>query len=88
MEDICEDPTKIRDQVKRYVESIMYEIPMLWYYLVLTSFTARRLNREVVAGFVQLVKSLVHKPLENKYVTDKRLHADMPTAFSDSSGSL
>jgi mediator of RNA polymerase II transcription subunit 7 len=49
VEDVCEDPTKIRDEVKR-------------------------LNREVVGGFVQLVKSLVHKPLENKKQRDEMSH--------------
>jgi mediator of RNA polymerase II transcription subunit 7 len=39
--DNCEDPTVIRDEVKR-------------------------LNREVVQGFVKLVQDLVNRPAENK----------------------
>lgn len=39
--DACEDPTVVRDEVKR-------------------------LNRQVLQGFVKLVQDLVHNPLENK----------------------
>ena len=39
--DSCEDPTVVRDQVKR-------------------------LNQQVLQGFVQLVQDLVHRPVENK----------------------
>jgi len=49
VQDICEDPTKIRDEVNR-------------------------LNREVVQGFVGLVKDLVHRPVENKKRRDELSH--------------
>jgi len=39
----CDDPTVVRDEVKR-------------------------LNRQVLEGFVKLVQDLVHRPMENKYV--------------------
>jgi hypothetical protein len=39
--DVCEDPTVIRDEVKR-------------------------LNRQVLQGFVSLVQDLVHRPAQNK----------------------
>lgn len=39
--DLCEDPTIIRDELKR-------------------------LNQEVLKGFVKLVQDLVHRPMENK----------------------
>lgn len=42
--DACEDPSVVRDEVKR-------------------------LNRQVLQGFVKLVNDLVHRPLENKYVS-------------------
>jgi hypothetical protein len=41
--DRCEDPTVVRDQVKR-------------------------LNRQVLQRFVNLVQDLVHRPMDNKYV--------------------
>jgi hypothetical protein len=41
--DDCEDPTVVREQVKK-------------------------LNLQVVQGFVKLVQDLVHRPMENKYV--------------------
>jgi hypothetical protein len=42
--DRCEDPTVVRDQVKR-------------------------LNRQVLQRFVNLVQDLVHRPMDNKYVS-------------------
>jgi hypothetical protein len=41
--DRCEDPTVVREEVKR-------------------------LNQQVLQGFVKLVQDLVHRPMENKYV--------------------
>jgi hypothetical protein len=45
--DRCEDPTVVRDQVKR-------------------------LNRQVLQRFVNLVQDLVHRPMDNKYVVCAR----------------
>mmetsp|Transcript_21703 Transcript_21703/g.31443 ORF Transcript_21703/g.31443 Transcript_21703/m.31443 type:complete len:272 (+) Transcript_21703:48-863(+) len=49
VEDECEDPTKIRD-------------------------TVRKLNQEVMQGFVKLVHELVHRPLDNKKCRDELSH--------------
>ncbi|CAB9526434.1 expressed unknown protein [Seminavis robusta] len=45
----CENPTVIRDEVKR-------------------------LNREVIQGFVNLVQELVHRPMDNKKMRDELSH--------------
>jgi hypothetical protein len=47
--DVCEDPTVVRDEVKR-------------------------LNRQVVQGFVRLVQDLVNRPAENKKQRDELSH--------------
>ena len=49
VEDLCQDPTKIKEQVKK-------------------------LNKQILQGFVQLVGELVNRPLEHKKVRDELSH--------------
>ena len=75
VQDICEDPKIIRDEVNRYERTkhdprdnriAPQEDVLAHPFFVCVH--ARRLNREVVQGFVGLVKDLVHRPVDNKYV--------------------
>ena len=78
--DPCDDPTVIRDEVKRYgLEIVLNQVlvsPILAQDVLFLAFLRcplsgisikiYRLNREVVQGFVKLVQELVHRPSENK----------------------